>query len=131
MNMDEPGQTSAPRPVVLMVDDEHQLLETMRLGLAGEFDLDLAATAEEAELMMATRRYDIVVSDHLMPGEVGLDFLIRARARHPGTKRILITGYMNPELIMRSVNVAELSACLVKPVRAAKVAEAIRAALAK
>ena len=128
--MDKPDAAPAARPVVLLVDDEHQLLETMRLGLEHDFDLDLAATAEEAELMMATRRYDIVVSDHLMPGEVGLDFLIRTRERHPQTKRILITGYMNPELIMRSVAVAGLATCLVKPLRAAQLGEAIRAALA-
>ncbi|HWA87583.1 MAG TPA: response regulator [Opitutus sp.] len=127
--MEESGAKPASRPVVLLVDDELHLRETMRLGLEHDFDLDLAATAEEAVLMMATRDYDVVVSDHLMPGEVGLDFLIRARDRHPRTKRILLTGYMNPELIMRSVSVAGLSACLVKPIRAAQVGDAIRAAL--
>jgi len=127
--MNAPATTPAVKPVVLLVDDEAQLLETLRLGLQRDFELDLAATAEEAELMMATRSYDVVVCDHLMPGEVGLDFLVRARDRHPRTKRILITGYMNPELIMRSVAVAGLSTCLIKPLRAKQVAEAIRAAL--
>ena len=117
------------RPVVLLVDDEPALLDSMRQGLATEFDLDFAASAEEAELMMATRNYDVVVSDHLMPGEEGLQFLIRAGSRRPATRRILLTGYMNPELISRSVAVANLSSCLVKPIHAAELAKAIRAAL--
>jgi DNA-binding NtrC family response regulator len=120
---------TTPRPVVLLVDDEPALLDSLRQGLQAEFDMDFAASAEEAELMMATRTYDVVVSDHLMPGEEGLQFLVRAAERRPATQRILITGYMNPELISRSVAVANLSTCLVKPVHAADVARAIKAAL--
>lgn len=118
-----------PRPVVLLVDDEPALLDSLRQGLEGDFDLDVAASAEEAELMMATRTYDVVVSDHLMPGEEGLQFLIRAQQRRPATQRIMLTGYMNPELISRSVALASLASCLVKPVRATDLATAIRAAL--
>lgn len=121
--------TEKARPVVLLVDDEPALLDTMRQGLEADFDLDLAASAEEAELMMATRTYDVVVSDHLLPGEEGLQFLIRAQRRRPATQRILLTGYMNPELISRSVAVASLASCLVKPVRASDLADAIRSAL--
>ncbi len=117
------------RPVVLLVDDEPDLIRVLRPALEAEFDLDCAASAEEAELMMATRNYDVIVSDHLMPGEEGLKFLVRAAKRKPATQRILLTGYMNPELISRSVAVAQLSSCLMKPVHAADVVSAIRAAI--
>jgi len=125
------SETTAPgaRLVVLLVDDEAALLDTYRLGFDGEFDLEVAGSAAEAELMMATRSYDVVVSDHLMPGEEGLQFLIRVSRRYPRTKRIMITGYMNPELLSRSVALAELSACLLKPVKAAALAVAIREAV--
>ena len=112
----------------MLVDDEPALLETFRLGLGGEFDLDLADSAEEAERRMATRAYDVVVCDHLMPGEEGLQFLIRASERYPRTQRILITGYMNPELLSRDVALARLATCLLKPVKATELAEAIRRA---
>ncbi len=117
------------RPVVLLVDDEPALLDSLRQGLESEFEMEFAASAEEAELLMATRTYDVVVSDHLMAGEEGLRFLERAAKLRPGTRRIMLTGYMNPELISRSVAVAGLSACLVKPVHAAELAGAIHAAL--
>lgn len=123
--------TSQPgaRSTVLLVDDEPDLLKTLELGLAREFDVELAGSGAEAELMMATRRYDVVVSDHLMPGEEGLQFLIRAKDRWPDTRRILLTGYVNPELLSRSTAIAGLSATLLKPVHASDVAKAIRAAL--
>jgi DNA-binding NarL/FixJ family response regulator len=47
----------------------------------------------------------------------------------PSTKRILMTGYTSPEFISRSMAIAGLSACLVKPVRASQIAAAIRNAL--
>ena len=50
------------------------------------------------------------------------------RERHPQTRRILLTGYINAELLSRSMRVAELSACLLKPVGAAELAQAVRAA---
>jgi len=120
----------APGASVLLIDDETSLLDAMRMSLEREFEIELAGSAAEAELMMATRNYDVVVCDHLMPGEEGLQFLIRASERHPRTRRILLTGYMNPELLSRSIGLAQLSACLLKPIRAEEVAKAIRKALA-
>ncbi len=117
------------RPRVLLVDDEAALLAVMRLGLEGEFDLEVAASAEEAELLLATGKHDVVVCDHMMPGEAGSDFLITASKRHPSLKRILVTGYMNPDFLTRSMSIAGLSACLVKPVPKADLVTAIRTAL--
>ena len=120
---------AAVRPAILLVDDEPGLLNSLRPGLETEFEVDCATCAEDAELMMATRNYDVVVSDHLMPGEEGLKFLVRVAERRPATQRIMLTGYMNPELLSRSVALARLSTCLVKPVRAGELANAIKAAL--
>lgn len=117
-------------PAVLLVDDEAALLQAMRLTLEREFEIELATSAAEAELMMATRDYRVVVCDHLMPGEEGLHFLIRASERFPHTHRILLTGYMNPELLTRSIALARLSACVLKPAPPAEVAKAIRDAIA-
>jgi two-component system response regulator HupR/HoxA len=124
------NKSSAGLPV-LLVDDEAALLQTLRLSLQNEFDIELASSAAEAELMMATKTYKVVVCDHLMPGEEGLHFLIRASERFSQTRRILITGYMNPELLARSVAIAGLSSVILKPAKGEDVAKAIRAALEK
>lgn len=127
--MIEPSVTPPARPGVLLVDDEKPLLDVLVLGLQSEFDLEIAADVDQAEFLLAARAFDVIVCDHLMPGEEGLKFLLRTSERYPGMRRILLTGYMNPELLSRSVAVAGLSACLMKPVRAADLAAAIRAAL--
>lgn len=125
-----PPSPPAPLPPVLLIDDEPKLLDAMREALAETFAIETAASAAEAEMLMAAQPFGVVVCDHVMAGETGLDFLVRMRERHPRTKRILLTGYMNPELLSRSIAVAELSACLLKPVKTAELAAAVRLALA-
>jgi len=123
----EPSQPkAADRPRVLVIDDEVQLLGAMRDGLAAEFTVDTATTAAEAEKLLGARPYTVMICDHLLPGEAGLDFLVRMRERYPAIRRILLTGYINPELISRSVAVAELAACLIKPVPVAELVRVVR-----
>jgi two-component system response regulator PhcR len=116
-------------PVVLLVDDETLALNLIARDLQGKYDVYLAASAEEASLHMAGQKFDLIVCDHMMAGEQGLDFLMRMMEKSPSTRRILMTGYTSPEFISRSMAIAGLSACLVKPVRASEIAAAIRAAL--
>src|SRR5580658_7295210 len=97
------------------------LLDSLGQELRRTFKVFTAATAEEADLRLAARRYDVIVCDHMMPGEQGLDFLSRAMELMPSTKRILVTAYTSPEFIARSVAIGGLSACLVKPVRASEI----------
>ncbi len=126
---DIPQTTSTGKPSVLIVDDDQPFLEMLEETFADEFDLITLASAEEADQMMAMRRFDVVVCDYLMPGEMGLEFLARCSARWPQTQRILLTGYINPELLSRSISIADLAECLLKPVRPAELAKVIRETL--
>lgn len=122
-------QRALPRPAVLVVDDEPEMLKILRLGLEPHFDVETARSASEAEMMLATRSYDVVVCDHLMPEEEGLAFLARARKQFPQVQRILLTGYMNAEFLSRSTAIAGLAGCVMKPVASTDLVAAIRLAL--
>jgi len=121
---------SPSRPLVLVVDDEVEIRLALKLGLETEFEVHLASSAEEAEGMLATHGYNVLLSDHLMQGEDGLPFLMRMRQKYPEVHRIMMTSYINPELLARSEALAGLSACLMKPLSLATVVAAIRKALA-
>ena len=101
---------------VLLVDDEKPLIELFAEALSPYFDTDMATSAKEAGYMMHKKAYKVVVCDHLMPGGNGLSFLVNAREEYPDTQRILVTGYMKPEMLLRSVNEAALYRYLLKPV---------------
>jgi DNA-binding NarL/FixJ family response regulator len=116
-------------PTVMLVDDEPLLLDALGQELRESCRLYTAGSAADGEILLAARRYDVIICDHMLPGEQGLDFLMRVAELVPSTKRILVTGYTNPEFIARSMAIAGLSSCLVKPVKASQVADAIKAAL--
>ncbi len=110
------SEPATRRPVVLLLDDEAQLTLVMTRMLGEEFEIEVASNVEEARLLLGTRQFDALVCDHMMPGAVqGLDFLVEAMTVQPNAKRILMTGYMNPELLARAVSVAQLHGVLLKP----------------
>jgi two-component system, response regulator PhcR len=106
----------AAKGAVLLVDDEQPLLDLFAEALAPYFEISMATSAREAGFLMHKRAFKVVVCDHLMPGGNGLSFLVDAREEYPNTQRILVTGYMKPEMLLRSVNEAALYRYLLKPV---------------
>ena len=122
---------SASRPSLLLVEDEVALAAALRENLEMEYEVEVAGTVEEARLLLSSRKFSVILSDHMQPGKAqGLDFLVEALERQPATKRILMTGYLNPDLLGRSVSLAQLSACLLKPVDPSKLKQELRRALA-
>lgn len=105
------------RPLLLLVEDEKMLAATLCECLSNQFEIEVAGNVAEARTLLNSRKFDIILSDHMLPGKKqGLDFLMEALEQQPDVKRVLMTGYLNPELISRSLPLAKLSACLVKPV---------------
>jgi len=51
---------------------------------------------------------------------------VRVREEFPHTQRILVTGYMKPEMLMRSVNEAALFRYLLKPVAIAELIKVVQ-----
>jgi two-component system response regulator HupR/HoxA len=105
-----------PKAAVLIIDDEMPLLEVFSQALETHFEVVKATSAREAEFLMRKKKFKVVVADHLMPGGNGMSFLVQAREEYPNTQRILVTGYMKPEMLLRSVNEAALYRYLLKPV---------------
>jgi DNA-binding NtrC family response regulator len=119
MNLSEAkpaGPEGAGKEAVLLVDDEKPLLEVFASALSPYFDITTATTAREADFLLQKKAFKVVVADHLMPGGNGMNFLVRAREEFPHMQRILVTGYMKPEMLLRSVNEAALFRYLLKPV---------------
>ena len=107
----EPGKDA-----VLLIDDEKPLLAVYSAALSPYFEIATASSVQEAESILRRRRFKVVVSDHLMPGGNGMSFLVRTREEFPEMQRILVTAYMKPEMLLRSVNEAALFRYLLKPI---------------
>ena len=122
-------QSEPPREAVLVVDDELPLLEMFAAALSTRFYVTTATSAREAEFILRKKTFKVVVSDHLMPGGNGMSFLVRAREEYPHMQRILVTGYMKPEMLLRSVNEAALFRYLLKPVAVSELVKVVGEAI--
>ena len=121
---------TTPRPVLLILEDEPQLTLIICDLLGEDFEIETAENVNEALTLLAKRSFDILLSDQMLPGKKqGLDFLMEAMEKQPDAKRILMTGYLNPELLSRGTTMAGLSAVLLKPVDSVRLKEALRMAL--
>lgn len=101
---------------ILLIDDERALLDVYAAALSPYFDITTATSVREAEFILHKKQFKVVVADHLMPGGNGMSFLVRTREEYPHMQRVLVTGYMKPEMLLRSVNEAALFRYLLKPV---------------
>lgn len=116
MNPAEANGGAKAKDAVLLIDDEKPLLDVFEAALSPFFEITTAQSTREAEFILHKKAFKVVVADHLMPGGNGMNFLVRAREEYPHMQRILVTGYMKPEMLMRSVNEAALFRYLLKPV---------------
>ncbi|MBC8011902.1 MAG: response regulator [Burkholderiales bacterium] len=111
---------------MLVVDDELPLLEMYSSALSPYFEVVTASTVKEAEFALHKRTFRVVVADHLMPGGNGLSFLVHVREEYPEAARILVTGFMKPEMLLRAVNEAAVFRYLVKPVELRELITVVR-----
>jgi two-component system NtrC family response regulator len=81
---------------ILIVDDEESILNQLRWGLAGEYEVITAATVDEARRSLRDDKPGIVTLDVTLgppsAGPEGLDLLDEIVERHPLTKVIMVTG---------------------------------------
>ncbi len=104
------------RATVLIVDDD----EGVRMGLGHSLHGDgyrllFAASPAEALDLLRAGPVDVVISDHLMPGMTGLEFLKLVRDRHPDCVRIMLTGHADVEMAIQALNQGEIYRFLHKP----------------
>lgn len=70
-----------------------------------------------AECVEAHEEVALVLCDHMMPGQLGVDFLIELQKdpRYAATRKVLITGQAGLEDTVRAVNEAHLHHYIAKP----------------
>lgn len=100
---------------VLIVEDERPLLSYLSALLNREYEVFTAESTNDAEGIIRDRDVQVVLCDHDMPGEKGLDFLSRMRQSCPKTQRILLTGHAETDVFLKAINEGDVLKFLVKP----------------
>ena len=115
--MDEDG-------IILCVDDDSTVLNALRSVFAkhfgSELQVEFAESGDEAleiaaELRAQGKELGLVLSDFMMPGMKGDEFLVRLHEMSPNTVKILLTGQSDLTGVKRAINEANLYRFLEKP----------------
>lgn len=101
---------------VLFVDDEPNILSSLRRGLAREkYVKFFALNAEEALYIMQEHEIHVIVSDMRMPGMSGLDLLKLVSEKYPGIVKIVLSGYTQLPQVLATVNQVDIYKFVPKP----------------
>ncbi|HBB68042.1 MAG: hypothetical protein A2X28_01370 [Elusimicrobia bacterium GWA2_56_46] len=93
----------APRPKVMVVDDELGFRELVSRVFQDDYDVVTAADGEEAVRRAGARDIDVVISDMTMPKLSGLEALKAMKEIDPKIEVILVTGYATLETAIESM----------------------------
>ena len=113
--MTQPPEANERRPRVLYADDEPDVREVFAAVFEDDFDVTCVATGQEALDALASREFDVLVSDMRMRPMKGSELLAKAYEAHRDAQRILLTGFSDHDDLADAVNNGHLFAYVQKP----------------
>ncbi len=102
---------------ILIVDDEENNLQLLKRTLRGRYNIKTAHNGQEG-LDLVKQEGDniaLIVSDQKMPVMEGTVFLKEVEKIHPEIIKILLTGHVDTEIIVSSINECNLFQYILKP----------------
>lgn len=107
--------TSADKPIVLLVDDEPDILQSLKRLLRHDFEIFTAKSGEEALQILQEEPIHVVMTDQRMPQMTGSQLLTEIRHTDPDPIRIVFTGYADLKSMVQAVNSGQLFRYITKP----------------
>jgi len=100
---------------LLIAEDDIAISKQLYEFFSGlDYQVDVVADGTEALAKAQQRSYGVVLADHIMPGQNGLDVLRNLSADSPDTSVVLMTGYTSLDVVVATLR---LGACdiVIKP----------------
>jgi HD-like signal output (HDOD) protein len=93
----------------LFVDDEQYVLDGLKRtlhSLRTEWQIEFSTSGADALRKLAEREFDVIVTDMRMPGMSGAELLTQVLERYPNTVRIMLSGTVEHDAVLRSAATA-------------------------
>ncbi|MEL7423945.1 MAG: FAD-dependent oxidoreductase [Bacteroidota bacterium] len=112
------------KPIILSVDDDPQVLRSIKRDLRNRYRKDYRIISTESalqalealeELRKKQEEVALFLSDQRMPEMLGVEFLEKAKEIYPDAKRVLLTAYSDTSAAIKAINDVQLDYYLVKP----------------
>jgi two-component system response regulator AtoC len=93
-----------PLKRVLVVDDEPLIVSLLSTILREKgWDVTEVRSGTEGIDLLDRARFDVILTDLVMPGDSGIDLLRAAKEIHPDVEVILMTGYANADTAIEAM----------------------------
>jgi two-component system, cell cycle sensor histidine kinase and response regulator CckA len=123
------GEEPATAPTVLLADDEESV-RTMTARILRQKGYTVIEAPDGEAALAALReyggRFDLILTDLVMPGVDGTELAGQAEVLRPGVPVLFMSGYAEREIVERGTHGAAL---LRKPFRAGELVTAVRKAI--
>ena len=112
--MDERGSMAGGK--LLFVDDEKSILRSLqREFIDSPYEIYLAESGKEGLEVMEKTSIDILISDYKMPGMDGMELLKIVKSLYPSVYRIILSGYIGQQAILRALTSGLATIYISKP----------------
>ncbi|MFQ5542930.1 MAG: HD domain-containing phosphohydrolase [Nitrospiria bacterium] len=114
--MEEPASKNTKQHTLLFVDDEANILNSLRrLFYRDRHRILVTTNPFEAIEIVKKEPVDLVISDHRMPEMEGTKLLSKIKALKPDVVRIMLTGYADMGAAVEAINDARVYRFIGKP----------------
>jgi response regulator RpfG family c-di-GMP phosphodiesterase len=123
--------TAPPAPgkrPILVVDDEPEMLYSLRNLLRREFQVYTAGSGEEGIKILQEHEIHLVMTDQRMPEMTGVELLHRMKSDHPSAMRLIFTGYADIKTVIDAINQGNVFRYITKPWDPEELVKALRTA---
>src|SRR5262245_57722381 len=103
------------KPPILIVDDEPEILFSLRGLLRLQFEVQTATSGEEALRILRERPVHVIMTDQRMPEMTGVELLRRAQGTCPEAIRMIFTGYSDIKAVIDAINKGQIFRYITKP----------------
>lgn len=115
---------------ILVVDDEEAIRTLIGKVLSyNGFSAHPAGGYDEALELCKHQKFDVILTDYVMPGKNGLDLIIETNKLYPDTVKILFTGMGGQDLYRDAINRGAIFSLLEKPLNNIQLCETVAKAV--
>jgi DNA-binding NtrC family response regulator len=100
---------------ILLVDDEPEILHSLKGLLRREFELYTAESGKQALEVLEKHVIHVVMTDQRMPEMTGVQLMCRVANEYPEAIRIVFTGYADIKAVIDAINCGGLYRYITKP----------------
>jgi len=105
-----------PSRRILVVDDEEGVTNALRRSLRREgYEITACNDPKQALVLLKGETFDMVISDHLMPGMTGIELTKILHDRYPDMMRLMLTGQPDLQMVIEAINHGEVYRFITKP----------------